>query len=404
MYTSDDVKSFVEEEDVRFIRLAFFDIYGTQKNISILPDQLSRAFDRGIPIDAFAIDGFDNTVHGDLYLRPDPSTFTILPWRSIDGNVVFMVCDLYYPDGSPFEKDCRHMLQEAVKKCQEHGISLRFSTEFEFYLFKQDEWGHPSSIPLDKGGYMDVAPADHGEDIRRAICFTLEEMGMQPQSSYHQCGPGQNEIDFHASMPVRAADEASLFKWVVRTVASNNGLWADFSPKPLKEEAGNGMHVNIQMESADLMDPLPSETVFFSFLAGILAHIQEITLFANPLRESYLRLGRKKAPCTIAWSDKIRCQLVRVVSDHRNRLELRSPDCTSNPYLLFTLLICAGLDGISKNMELCKPIDMDLASILSEEGDRLPDTLEKAVDAACQSDFIRQHLPAAIVGYYKERL
>lgn len=404
MYTSEDVKNFVEEEDVRFIRLAFFDIFGTQKNISILPDQLSRAFDKGIPIDAFAVAGFDNDVHGDLYLRPDPATFTILPWRSIDGSVVFMVCDLYYPDGRPFDKDCRYVLRKAVEKCRSYGISLRFSTEFEFYLFRQDEYGRPGPIPLDKGGYMDVAPADCGEDIRRAICFTLEEMGMQPQSSYHQCGPGQNEIDFHASMPVRAADEASLFKWVVRTVAHNNGLWADFSPKPLKEEAGNGLHVNIQVESIDLLEPLKEDGLFRQFLAGVLAHIREITLFANPLRESYLRLGRKKAPSTIAWSDRSRCQLVRVASDHINRLELRSPDCASNPYLLFALLIYAGLEGIDQQMVLASPMDMDPDAALCGEGEKLPQTLEEAVDAACDSVFIRNCLPDSFVEYYKERL
>ena len=408
MYTCDDVKHFVEDEDVRFIRLTFFDIYGTQKNISILPDQLDRAFAAGIAIDAFAVAGFDNSVHGDLYLRPDPGTFTILPWRSVDGSVVFMICDIYYPDGAPFEKDCRQLLKKATKLAGDAGISLRLSTEFEFYLFRLDENGRPSSIPLDRGGYMDVAPADHGEDVRRAICFTLEEMGLQPQASYHQCGPGQNEVDFHASAPVRAADEASLFKWVVKAVASTNGLWADFSPRPLKDEPGNGLHVNMQVESVDPFGfGIESDEVdekFRHFLAGVLDHIREITLFANPVRESYLRLGRKKAPLAISWSHRDRSQLVRVTSDHRNRLELRSPDCASNPYLLFTLLILAGLDGIERGLEPSEPVGMIGPDVYHENAECLPCSLDEAISAAISSEFIRNNVPESILAHFVERL
>ncbi|WP_286139439.1 glutamine synthetase beta-grasp domain-containing protein, partial [Faecalibaculum rodentium] len=267
MYSVEDVMTFVSQEDVRFIRLTFFDIFGRQKNISILPDQLERAFGKGIAVDAFAVPGFENEIHGDLYLKPDPSTFTILPWRSVDGSVVLMICSLVYPDGRPFEKDLRMQLKEAVQDACALGISLRMSTEFEFYLFRNDEKGNPTSIPLDTGGYLDVSPLDHGENIRREICFTLEEMGLQPQASYHQCGPGQNEVDFHASAPCRAADEASLFKWVVRTVASTNGLRADFTPRPLPDEPGNGLHVNMQVESADFLNPIDEEEAFRHFMA-----------------------------------------------------------------------------------------------------------------------------------------
>lgn len=283
MYSVEDVMTFVSQEDVRFIRLTFFDIFGRQKNISILPDQLERAFGKGIAVDAFAVPGFENEIHGDLYLKPDPSTFTILPWRSVDGSVVLMICSLVYPDGTPFEKDLRMRLKEAVQDACALGISLRMSTEFEFYLFRSDEKGNPTSIPLDTGGYLDVSPLDHGENIRREICFTLEEMGLQPQASYHQCGPGQNKVDFHASAPCRAADEASLFKWVVRTVASTNGLRADFTPRPLPDEPGNGLHVNMQVESADFLNPIDEEEAFRHFMAGILAHIREIALFTLSL-------------------------------------------------------------------------------------------------------------------------
>ncbi|WP_297565850.1 glutamine synthetase family protein [uncultured Faecalibaculum sp.] len=403
MYTVDDVMKFAEQEDVRFIRLTFFDIYGHQKNISILPDQLERAFARGIAIDAFAVGGFENERHGDLYLKPDPSTFTILPWRSVDGSVVLMICSLVYPDGTPFEKDMRARLKQAVQDAAGMGISLRMSTEFEFYLFRDDEKGRPTCEPLDTGGYLDVSPLDHGENIRREICFTLAEMGMQPQASYHQCGPGQNEVDFHASSPVRAADEASLFKWVVRTVASTNGLRADFSPRPLPEEPGNGLHVNIQVESEDFLNPIDENAVFCSFMAGVLAHIRELCLFTNPTPASYLRLGRRKAPACISWSNVNRSLLVRVPSDHVNRMELRNPDCTTSPYLVFMLLIQAGLDGVRNSMTLPDPCDMDLSGLQDRCLASLPASMEESIEAALGSGLVKLHVPASVTAAYAAR-
>lgn len=403
MYSVEDVMTFVSQEDVRFIRLTFFDIFGRQKNISILPDQLERAFGKGIAVDAFAVPGFENEIHGDLYLKPDPSTFTILPWRSVDGSVVLMICSLVYPDGTPFEKDLRMRLKEAVQDACALGISLRMSTEFEFYLFRNDEKGNPTSIPLDTGGYLDVSPLDHGENIRREICFTLEEMGMQPQASYHQCGPGQNEVDFHASAPCRAADEASLFKWVVRTVASTNGLRADFTPRPLPDEPGNGLHVNMQVESADFLNPIDEEEAFRHFMAGILAHIREIALFTNPTPESYLRLGRRKAPACISWSNVNRSLLVRVPSDHVNRLELRNPDCKTNPYLVFMLLIQAGLDGIRRTLPLPEPCDMDLSGLQDRCIASLPVSMEESIRLARESEFVARFVPQSVLEGYAAR-
>lgn len=294
MYTQEDVLTFIEEENVKFIRLAFFDVFGIQKNISILSQELPRAFKEGISFDASAIAGFAHEGKSDLFLHPDPSTLCILPWRPMDGRVVRMYCDIRYPDGTLFECDSRQLLKKAIQTASEENIQVDFGAEVEFYLFKENEAGPDVRIPFDQAGYMDVAPKDHGEDIRREICFTLFEMGIQPEASHHEEGPGQNEIDFRYSDALSAADQTSTFKWVVEMTAMSNGLQADFTPKPLREEAGNGMHINMSLhdDQQDLQE---------AFMAGILEHIREMTLFLNPHKDSFLRLGEKKAPRYISW-------------------------------------------------------------------------------------------------------
>jgi glutamine synthetase len=398
MYTMNDVLEYVRDEDVKFIRLTYFDVFGTQKNIAILPSELKKAFEKGIVIDASAVAGFENDVHGDLYLKPDPTTFKLLPWRSVDGSVIFMICDLYYPDGTPFERDTRYMLKKAIKAAREKGILIDVGTEFEFYLFEMDEKGRSTRTPLDEGGFMDVAPDDGGENLRRNICLTLEEMGLRPQASFHQEGPGQNEIDFHSAPALISADDAAIFKWVVKTCAKADGLYADFSPKPIDHAAGNAMHIVLKLTSTkggNLGDEHQS------FVAGILDHMQEMTLFLNPSETSYKRLGKQKAPLYITWSTKNRFQLIRIPSNHLNRIELRSPDCLCNPYLAITLLIYAGLDGIERNLELEAPCDTDFLGFIKEPGhEKLPTSYQKASQLAQNSSFIQEHVPAAILAEY----
>lgn len=238
-YTPEEVVQFVQEENVQFIRLAFCNIYGKQHNVAIMPSELKRAFEYGIAIDASAIDGFGGEIRSDLLLHPDASTLIQLPWRPEQGKVVRMFCDISYPDGRSFERDARGLLKKAIADATERGISFAFGAEMEFYLFKVDEYGEPTKIPYDRAGYMDIAPDDKGENIRREICLMLEQLGIQPESSHHESGPGQNEIDFRYSDPLTAADNAITFHTVVRTVAAQNGLCADFSPKPLAEWDGN---------------------------------------------------------------------------------------------------------------------------------------------------------------------
>ena len=323
MYTESEVLDFIEEEDVKFIRLAFFDISGKQKNISIMPSELPRAFKEGISFDASAILGFESPDKSDLFLQPDPSTLAILPWRPTSGKVVRMFCNIKNPDGSPYKKDYRNLLKNAIKKAKdEFGIEIYIGAEVEFYLFKLNEKGEPTKEPFDQAGYMDIAPEDKGENIRREICLTLEQMGIRPESSHHEEGPGQNEIDFRYSDALTAADNAMTFQTIVKTIARRNGLWADFSAKPLDDEPGNGFHINMSVKPSET-----SENLCY-MIAGVLNKIEEMTAFLNPTEDSYKRFGIDKAPGYVSWSSENRSQLVRIpaaVGEYR-RAELRSPD------------------------------------------------------------------------------
>lgn len=388
IYTAREVYDFVRQEDVKFIRLAFCDVNGKQKNISITPDELPRAFSDGISFDASAIKGFGDEVGSDLLLFPVPSTLNILPWRSSHGNVIRMFCSMKYPDGTQFEKDSRMILQRAVDAAAAKGVSVQFGAEFEFYLFNTDEKGMPTDEPFDRAGYMDVAPEDRGENARREICLTLVEMGIKPESSHHEEGPGQNEIDFRYSDAMTAADNAMNFMTVVKAAAQRNGIYADFSPKPLPGESGNGLHINMSVKTAD------GEDHTNAFMAGILAHIKEMTAFLNPTEDSYKRLGEKKAPKYITWSPENRSQLIRIpaAKGEYRRIELRSPDPTTNPYIAYALLIMAGLDGIERELTAPEAVNVNLYkadSSVTEPLDRLPASLDEAIAVAEGSDFVR---------------
>lgn len=401
-YSREEVSQFIMEEDVKFIRLTFCDVFGRQKNISIMPDELSRAFTHGIAFDASAIEGFGDETHSDLLLHPDTDTLMILPWRPEHGKVVRMFCSITYPDGRIFECDTRSILKKAVKDAEEAGLSFSFGSEQEFYLFKLDDNGERTNIPYDNAGYMDIAPDDKGENIRREICLTLEQMGIRPESSHHEEGPGQNEIDFRYSSPLTAADNAQTFQAIVKTVAGRNGLFADFNPKPIKDKAGNGFHINMSVKSSDNSDNL------YYMIAGVLDKISDITAFLNPSEESYERFGRCKAPGYISWSSENRSQLVRIpaAEGKYRRAELRSPDPTANPYLAFALIIYASIYGIQNKLNLPPAANINLykadKSTLSKFK-RLPETLETACNIAAVSDFIKERIPAPVLNIYCHR-
>ncbi|MBR4816732.1 MAG: glutamine synthetase, partial [Lachnospiraceae bacterium] len=353
-YSANEIIQYVQEEDIKFIRLSFCDVFGHQKNIAIMPCELKKAFETGIGIDASSITGFGDEMKSDLFLHPDPDTLALLPWRPEHGGVVRLYCSISRPDGTPIECDTRSFLKKAIETAKKKGYSFNFGSELEFYLFKLDDDGNPTLVPHDHAGYMDIAPEDKGENVRREICLTLEQMGIRPTSSHHEIGPGQNEIDFRHSDALNAADNAMTFKTVVKTIAQRNGLYADFSPLPLKDTPGNGFHINVSMEDSKDED-------MRCVIAGILDKIEDMTLFMNPVRESYLRLGHNRAPKYISWSHQNRSQLIRIpaVMDENKRAELRSPDPLANPYLSFGLMIYAALNGLEKKLELPEAADVN---------------------------------------------
>ncbi len=398
-YSKAEVLQYMQEENIKFIRLEFCDVFGKQKNISIVPQELPRAFEQGIAIDASAISGFGDESHSDLFLHPDTDTLMLLPWRPEHGRVVRMFCSISYPDGTPFECDTRSLLKKAVQTAKQNGYQFFFGAEQEFYLFHLDENGNPTKTPYDNASYMDVSPEDKGENIRREVCLTLEQMGILPESSHHEEGPGQNEIDFRYSDPLTAADNSMTFQTVVKTIAGLNGVFADFSPKPLENQAGNGFHINMSVKSSDGTDNMDS------MIAGILFKISDMTVFFNPTPDSYKRFGSHKAPKYISWSSENRSQLIRVpaaIGIYR-RAELRSPDPSANTYLAFALMIHAALEGIQNKLVLPPPVDINLYKAddnTLKNFRQLPKDFKSACTVAANSDFIKKHIPDTILNIY----
>lgn len=398
-YSQEEVMQYVAEEDVKFIRLAFCDVYGKQKNISIMPGELKRAFKYGIAFDASAIRGFGDEAHSDLFLHPDPSTLAWLPWRPEQGKVVRMFCSVSYPDGRPFECDTRTLLKDAVADAKAAGYSFFFGSEQEFYLFETDEESGVKK-PYDNAGYMDIAPDDKGENVRREICLTLEKMGIRPESSHHEEGPGQNEIDFMYTDALSAADNVMTFQTVVKTVAHRNGLSADFSPKPIKGEPGNGFHINCSVK------PENDSEVLRSMIAGVLDKAVPMTLFLNPTAESYSRLGQMKAPGYVSWSRENRSQLIRIpaANGEYKRAELRSADPGANPYIAFALIIRACLEGAQKKLTLPEPVNENLYMSKTSLSTlkKLPESIDEAIKAA-NDEFIKKYIPEEIIKLYSAK-
>jgi len=396
--TVGEVLDFVRENDVKFVRLSFCDLFGVQKDIAIMADELQSAFENGVSFDAHAIRGFREVTQSDLLLFPDPVTLTVLPWRPGPGRVARFYCEIKNPGGEPFSGDSRMVLKRVAEKCEKKGYACKIGAECEFYLFKTDDDGEPTDATFDKGGYLDILPLDKSEDIRREICLALEEMGIKPESSHHEQGPGQNEIDFKFSDALSCADNLLTFKTLVKAIAARSGLFASFMPKPIPNAPGSGMHVNLSLSQNgrnifnNIGDGKPD--VAENFIAGILAKAREMTLFTNPLANSYDRLGEFEAPKYVSWSHWNRSQLIRIPAavGEKVRMELRSPDPSINPYLAFALIIAAGLDGVESGATLPPAVDLDLykadESVFKTLAS-LPSNLEEAVALAGNSDFVK---------------
>lgn len=392
-FSPKEILKFVEENDVKFIRLTFCDMFGNLKNVAIMPNELPRAFEYGIPFDASCIaEGCS-----DLLLVPDISTLSILPWRPKSGRVVRFFCALKNMDGSDYVGDMRSELTDYINQLRLDGYSCEMGTKCEFYLFELDERGEPTKIPHDKGGYLDVAPLDKCENARREICLSLEEMGMNPKSSCHKHGPAQNEIEFRESEPITAADNMVHYKTVVKSIAAQNGLFASFMPKPLPDEHGSALSISISLKKGgDYIFNTDDNGMSFEgkcFISGVLSKMREITAFLNCTTNSYKRFGIGYAPKYVNWSSENCAQLIRVPKPVgiSPRIEIRSADACCNPYITFRLILAAGIEGIqSKDCSLFESAvhNSENNSVLQ----KLPSTLEEAAAIAKESAFVKAAL------------
>lgn len=378
-----EVLAFIRENDVKFVRLGFCDLDGAQKNMAVMADRLNDAFENGVAIDASLVPGFSDAAQKDICLYPDPQTLSVLPWRPGPGRVVRFYCDMKTPGGDSFWGDSRAVLKSAVENLSQRGYRAQIGTDCAFYLFKANENGDPTHEPMDRGSYMDIAPLDRGENIRREICLALEEMGLSPESSHHEKGPGQHKIAFQPGDALSAADHFLSFKACVKSVAARNGLYASFLPKPLKAHSASGLNINLSLfqNGQNLMQT--NLKAFESFAAGIIAHAGEMAAILCPLDNSYLKWSMREWPEQAIWSREKRVQWARVPAEasERAQLELCAPDPSLNPYLAFALILSAGLEGIEKELTLS-----------SEGAEKLPLTLYEALHVFESSSFAAQTL------------
>lgn len=414
--TKEAIMKIVEEKDVKFIRLQFTDVLGRLKNVAITSSQLEKALDNKIMFDGSSIEGFVRIEESDMYLRPDPDTFAILPWRPKEDSVARMICDVYDPEGNPFMGDPRYCLKRALEEAEDMGFQFHVGPECEFFIFHTDEVGRPTTLTHDTSGYFDLGPMDLGGKVRREICLMLEKMGYEIETSHHEVAIGQHEVDFKYEEALKTADDVMTFKLAVKSVAQKMGTCAVFLPKPLQGQNGSGMHTNMSLTRDgvnafyDPKDPLKnglSETAY-QFIAGIMEHIPAITAIANPLVNSYKRLiAGYEAPVYVAWSCKNRSPLIRIPASRGSatRVELRSPDPTANPYLLLACCLRAGLDGIKKGLTPPASVDENIFAMsqqeLKERGiAALPANLKEALLALEKDEVIKDILGEHIVTNY----
>lgn len=414
-YTKEEVLQLVEDFDVQFIRLQFTDLFGVLKNVAIPVKQLEKALDGEIMFDGSSIEGYVRIEESDMYLRPDPNTFSIFPWMSYEGAEARLICDICSSDGTPFSGDPRHVLRKATEKAAAMGYRMNMGAECEFFLFHTDSDGRPTTLTHDQAGYFDLTPMDLGENARRDMVINLEKMGFEVEASHHEVAPGQHEIGFKYGEAVHAADAIMTFKYVVRNIAQRHGLHATFMPKPVYGEAGSGMHTNVSLSD------LAGKNIFFDpegrdqlsreaewFMGGVMKHIKAITAVSNPTVNSYKRLVPGfEAPVFIAWSTRNRSPLIRIPAKRgpSTRLELRSPDPSNNPYLSAAVILMAGLKGIEEKIEPPAPVNFNVFELSEEERaengiENLPESLEEAVVELENDSFVLDALGEHVSGRF----
>ena len=397
-YTREEILQMVEEEDVEFIRLQFTDMFGAIKNIAVTARELPRALNNQCIINAEQIAGMDPEKGSDLYLRPILDTFAILPWRPQQGKVARMICDLYCPDGTPYKNSPRYILERVAKEAEQEGYTCYIDPECEFFLFHTDDNGMPTTVTHEKAGYLDMSPLDLGENARRDMVLTLEDMGMEVESSHHEAAPAQHEIDFSYGEVRDIADCIMTFKMAVRIVAKRHGLHATFMPKPKTEANGSGMHIQFSLikngenvfECSERPGELSEDAYYF--IGGLLAHSKEMALITNPLVNSYKRLvPGYDAPTELTWTENNQNSLVRipVTRGEGIRVELRSPDASANPYVVLAVCLAAGLDGIKNKITPTKSSNL---AAQDQQAEHLPETLKEAIDDFESSSWVKEVL------------
>ena len=416
--TYEDVRRIVKEKNVAFIRLHFVDIFGQMKNVAITATELDRILEDGMVFDGSSIEGFVRIEESDMHLRPDPDTFVILPWYK-DHVIARMICDVYRPNGEPFEGDSRHILRTAIEDARAMGYEFHVGPECEFFLFQRDEQGRPTTNTHDEAGYLDLAPTDNGELARIDMVKTLMDMDFRIEAAHHENGPGQHEIDFKYSDALNAADNIVTFKLVVKVVAQKFGLHATFMPKPLGKECGSGMHCNMSLfkdgknafydENGE--NGLSQEAYWF--MGGLMRHAKGMCAITNPLVNSYKRLvPGYEAPVYIAWSMANRSPLVRVpvARGTGTRLELRHPDPTCNPYLALAVMLQCGLEGIREKIAPPPAVDKNIytmsdADLLNAGIEKLPTSLAVALEAMVEDKLITKTIgPHILENYLKAKM
>ncbi len=413
-YTKEDIIKLVEDEDVEFIRLQFTDMFGNMKNVAITASQLEKALDNKCMFDGSSIEGFVRIEESDMYLYPDYNTFQIFPWRPQQGKVARLICDVYRPNGEPFEGDPRYILKRAVKEAEKLGYRFEVGPECEFFLFHTDENGLPTTLTHEQAGYFDLGPVDFGENARRDMVLTLEEMNFVIEASHHEVAPAQHEIDFKYDEAMKTADNIMTFKLAVKTIAKRHGLHATFMPKPKHGINGSGMHINMSLSKdgknifADASDDFGLSKEAYYFIGGIMKHMKGMAAITNPLINSYKRLvPGYEAPVYIAWSATNRSPLIRIPASRGEgtRVELRCPDPSANPYLALAVCLRAGLDGIQNKIMPPESVSRNIFAMSEEEREMekieaIPGTLIEAVHELEKDEFIQEVLGEHIYEKY----
>ncbi|MDF2941973.1 MAG: glutamine synthetase, type [Herbinix sp.] len=415
-YTRKDIIRMVEEDDVEFIRLQFTDMFGNLKNVAITTNQLERALNNQCMFDGSSIEGFVRIEESDMYLYPDLDTYVTFPWRPQQGKVARLICDVYTIEGKPFEGDPRYILRKTIKEAADMGYTFDVGPELEFFLFHMEENGQPTTDTHERAGYFDLGPLDFGENARRDMVLTLEDMDISVEASHHEVAPAQHEIDIKYDDALTTADNIMTFKLVARTIAKRHGLHATFMPKPKYGVDGSGMHVNMSLkkDGKNIFDDpngkLGLSQEAYYFMAGIMKHMESMTAITNPIVNSYKRLvPNYEAPVYIAWSASNRSPLVRIPAGRgtSTRIELRCPDPSANPYLTLAVCLAAGLDGIKNQLTPQDSVDKNIFVLSDAEREalgvrRLPANLCEAVADLENSEFMKNVLGDHISNKYIE--